>query len=158
MGINLSSIATSRTRRPKMPLWVSIENVASGLYVAISSRANGAQLHLENEVPGKEEQLWDYEEALQKGIFRNKTGLVADLKGSVGPELIAWSHHGGPNQRFTIKDEMFIHTQVNDTVWDVETGKAHHHHHHHHHHNHHQLAGIQPNFYFCGSMPPLPSS
>ena len=31
--------------------------------------------------------MWDYEEALQKGIFRNKTGLVADLKESVGPEV-----------------------------------------------------------------------
>ena len=30
-----------------MPLWMSIENVASGLFVALSSNHNGAQLHLE---------------------------------------------------------------------------------------------------------------
>merc|ERR1712088_84697 len=90
--------------------------------VALSRAQNGAQLQLEREVREKEEQLWDYEEALTKGIFRNKTGLVADMKGSVGPELIGWSHHGGPNQRFAIKDECFIHTQVDDKVWDVESG------------------------------------
>merc|ERR1712203_476597 len=81
-------------KNKKMPLWVSIENVASGLFVALSRAQNGAQLQLEREVREKEEQLWDYEEALTKGIFRNKTGLVADMKGSVGPELIGWSHHG----------------------------------------------------------------
>ena len=30
-----------------MPLWVSIENVGSGLFVALSSTRHGAQLHLE---------------------------------------------------------------------------------------------------------------
>ena len=41
----------------------------------------------QNEDPCKDEQLWDYLEATTKGIFRNKTGLVADIKGSVGPEV-----------------------------------------------------------------------
>merc|ERR1712210_334716 len=59
-------------KNKKMPLWVSIENVASGLFVALSRAQNGAQLQLEREVREKEEQLWDYEEALTKGIFRNK--------------------------------------------------------------------------------------
>merc|ERR1712080_711125 len=86
--VSSSSIARSRTR--KMPLWVNIENVATGLYVALSKVEHGAQLCLQEEVPGKEEQLWDYEEARSSGIFRSKTGLVADMKGSVGPELICW--------------------------------------------------------------------
>merc|ERR1719234_2664249 len=105
-----------------MPLWVSIENVGSGLFVALSKAESGAQLHLEAEVREKEEQLWDYEEALTKGIFRNKSGLVADLKDGKGPELIAWPHHGGDNQKFAFKDKKFIHTQVDDKVWDVEFG------------------------------------
>ena len=41
----------------------------------------------QNECHGKEEQLWDFEEA-QNGIFRNKTGFVADVKGSSGPEVM----------------------------------------------------------------------
>merc|ERR1711890_147938 len=100
--VSSSSIA-SITR--KMPLWVNIENVATGLYVALSKVEHGAQLCLQEEVPGKEEQLWDYEEARSSGIFRSKTGLVADMKGSVGPELICWPHHGGPNQKFEIDDK-----------------------------------------------------
>merc|ERR1712130_139894 len=91
------------------PLWVNIEN--------------GAQLCLEEEMPGKEEQLWDYEEFRSSGIFRSKTGLVADMKGSVGPELICWPHHGGPNQKFEIKDEIFIHCEIDDKVWDVKGGR-----------------------------------
>ena len=101
-----------------MPLWVNIENVASGLFVTMSKAQNGAQLCLEvddtdvddnvdddvdddddeddtdddddvtqREVSGKEEQLWDYMEMSSSGIFRNKTGFVADMKGSVGPEV-----------------------------------------------------------------------
>ena len=94
------------------PLWVNIENVASGLFVTMSKAQNGAQLCLEvddtdvdvdvdddvddtdddddvtqREVSGKEEQLWDYMEMSSSGIFRNKTGFVADMKGSVGPEV-----------------------------------------------------------------------
>ena len=83
-----------------MPLWVNIENVASGLFVTMSKAQNGAQLCLEvddtdvdvdddvddtdddddvtqREVSGKEEQLWDYDAAT--GIFQNKTGFVADM-------------------------------------------------------------------------------
>ena len=45
--ITIMITMTIMFRKAKMPLWVSIENVASGLYVAISSRENGAQLHLE---------------------------------------------------------------------------------------------------------------
>ena len=82
-----------------MPLWVNIENVSSGLFVTMSKAQNGAQLCLEvddtdddvdvtqREVSGKEEQLWDYMEMSSSGIFRNKTGFVADMKGSVGPEV-----------------------------------------------------------------------
>merc|ERR1712105_473330 len=69
------------------------------------------------------EQLWDYEEARSSGIFRSKTGLVADMKGSVGPELICWPHHGGPNQKFEIKDDFFIHCEIDDRVWDVKGGR-----------------------------------
>ena len=92
------------------PLWVNIENVLSGLFVTMSKAQNGAQLCLEvddtdvdvdddvddtdddddvtqREVSGKEEQLWDYMEMSSSGIFRNKTGFVADMKGSVGPEV-----------------------------------------------------------------------
>jgi len=112
-----------------MPLWVNIENVSSGLFVTMSKAQNGAQLCLEREVSGKEEQLWDYMEMSSSGIFRNKTGFVADMKGSVGPELIGWNHHGGTNQKFTIKNECFIHCSVDDKVWDAEHGKANHHHH-----------------------------
>jgi len=119
--ISFSSIARSRTR--KMPLWVNIENVSTGPYVALSKVENGVQLCLEEEVPGKEEQLWDYEEARSSGIFRSKTGLVADMKGSVGPELICWPHHGGPNQKFEIKDDFFIHCEIDDKVWDVKGGR-----------------------------------
>merc|ERR1712018_150424 len=116
--VSSSSIARSRTR--KMPLWENIENVATGLYVALSKVEHGAQLCLQEEVPGKEEQLWDYEEARSSGIFRSKTGLVADMKGSVGPELICWPHHGGPNQKFEIKDDCSIHCEIDDKVWDVK--------------------------------------
>merc|ERR1712233_270325 len=51
--VSFSSIARSRTR--KMPLWVNIENVTTGLYVALSKVENGAQLCLEEEVPGKDQ-------------------------------------------------------------------------------------------------------
>merc|ERR1712110_363335 len=122
MGISSSSIASSRSRKRKMPVWVSIENVKSGLFVAVSKAENGAQLILEPESRGKEEQLWDIEEYYSKKIFRNKTGLVADMKNSVGPELICWSHHGGPNQKFEIKNDIFIHCEIDDKVWDAEQG------------------------------------
>jgi len=113
-----SSIASSITRRAKMPQWVPIANVESGLCVALSSPMG--HLHLENEDPCKDEQLWDYLEATTKGIFRNKTGLVADIKGSVGPELLAWSHHGGPNQKFAIKDGCFIHNPCNPDPCELD--------------------------------------
>merc|ERR1712183_915276 len=106
----------------KMVLWVTIENPASGLVVALSSAYNGAQLHLEREVFGKADQLWDYEEAVNNCIFRNKAGFVADLKASVGPEVICWSHHGGANQRFRHEGGKFITSQINNNVWDVEQG------------------------------------
>merc|ERR1712130_575912 len=92
--VSFSSIARSRTR--KMPLWVNIENVTTGLYVALSKVENGAQLCLEEEVPGKEEQLWDYEEARSSGIFRSKTGLVADMK---GPSMVDQTSSSGGEER-----------------------------------------------------------
>jgi len=122
MGIS-SGIRTAQEKQDlKMVLWVTIENPASGLVVALSSNYNGAQLHLEREVFGKADQLWDYEEAMNNHIFRNKAGFVADVKGTHGPEVICWPHHGRANQRFRHYDGKFITSEIGNKVWEIEAG------------------------------------
>merc|ERR1712118_441637 len=78
---------------------------------------------LEREQRGGDEQLWDYLEATQHGVFRNKTGLVADMKDHRGPEVVGWSYNGGQNQKFTIKDERFFHSNLDGKVWDIADNK-----------------------------------
>jgi len=108
---------------PTVVNWVSIENPQSGLFVALSKAEKGAQICLEREVRDKDEQLWDYEAAISTGIFRNKTGFVADMNTRTN-ELIGWQHHGGTNQKFRFEDGCFIHSQTDDKVWDVANGST----------------------------------
>jgi hypothetical protein len=79
---------------------------------------------LEREVNGKEDQLWDYEEAVSNYKFCNKAGYVADVRAHVGPELICWKRdHGGANQKFCFHEGKFITSEIpGGKVWDVEKG------------------------------------
>merc|ERR1712024_90866 len=120
MGISSSSIARRRTRKCLCGCQLRMWPVASllpcpGLRMGHSFNSR--------ERFGKRKSSCGITRRLSpRESSGTRPGSFADMKGSVGPELIGWSHHGGPNQRFAIKDECFIHTQVDDKVWDVESG------------------------------------
>jgi len=114
-------------------MWtIGLGEVPTKYVVAISSTESGAELHLEEYVDGKDEQLWDYDGGWQRygtpGIIRNKNGLVADIDISSG-RLIASTHHGGPSQKFYMRmwanlfaTPVIIVSEVDGKVWELDQG------------------------------------